>query len=83
MSSDIKPDDPIPSTSRLFKKPSDRILKIMQKQPGLKRGCFVLYETGKDHFTVIAVTCGWGPSYQYRKPSTSTVSPTLRFFTAS
>ena len=39
--------------------------------------------SGKNHFTVIAVTWGWGPSYQYRKPSTSTVSPTLRFFTAS
>ena len=35
-----------------------------------------------NYLTVTPVMCGFTPSYQYRKPSISTLSPTFKFFTA-
>ncbi len=40
-------------------------------------------ESSGFYFTVMEVMWGWGPSYQYRKPVMSTVSPTFRALTAS
>lgn len=45
-------------------------------------GLYRLQAAASDYFTVIAVIWGFTPSYQYRKPSASMVSPICRFLTA-
>gem|GEM_PF-2149430 len=47
-----------------------RLLYFYDSRPGLF------------YFTVTDVMWGFTPSYQYRKPSASMVSPTFKFFTA-
>ena len=45
----------------------------------LRRAVRFLICTKTDYLTVTEVMWGFAPSYQYRKPSRSTLSPTFRF----